>query len=236
MPHYFLSGYAVENFFALHRGYLDRLDRQFSTEIAFTEEQEEKYLSKIANRLSEAKSISDEVNPFEIIDFTNGVTFLENKKIDISVLGKIAHWLGQFPNSKYCQIKVYPSVALTVKATDSPWENIFRCLQPDHQPRNPLLSIHFYTHPRYANRVQVNIYTTSHVWLHEGLDPINSRIDTKAADANLANLVALVQAIIAGKQENFKDFEVTLSGSVFFKDTPRIQQAFSIFDASVHIA
>jgi hypothetical protein len=240
-PSWFLAGYALEDFASR---FLDKegdsslarvitLGRDSKTISGSHKEEEsssalQSYLSTVAERLTVGQISYKDLGPFEKRDQISCVTYLQDVRLEPSVLEETQDWLQANP---FGVLYVYGSLRIAVKRKDLlPWQRAFRFYYPSHISKDdaptPLLLFRVRKLPHSSHIVSANLYTQSVIWLSDQTTDLNGMVGQQEADQNLAELVGLAQAIdrSAGLRPSTRlDFE----GEIYNKGLNRLALAFS---------
>jgi hypothetical protein len=240
-PCWFLGGYALEDFvcrFLDKEGDPPRAGEIVLSTKSITGERDHygdgaasatrSYLSALAERITLGGISYQDLSPFERKDQTTCVTYLQQVRLDTSVLEETQKWLQANP---FGVLYVYGSLRVAVKRKDMlPWQRAFRFYYPSHISKDdaptPLLLFRVRRLPHSSHIVSANLYTQSVIWLPGQTTDLNGMVGQQEADQNLAELVRLAQAIdrSAGLRPSARlDFE----GKTYNKELSRLALAFS---------
>lgn len=228
--HWFLGGYALEDYIELFTRPGSKR-KVTSIELAANlEDPEYPYLLNRAEDISKLRCPKLEQSPFETIDFSAGVSFLKQVRLNKVVLEKCHQWLQQFPSQ---ELKLYGTVNVAVREPDnSPWHEAYRILYPEEYRQEsgwlgiPFLFIHASTTPISPNETEVMLYGCSEIWLRDSQE-LNGRVGPQEADENLANLVALTELIAHSQTARLLSVELHTEGKTFYHESERLKSAFA---------
>lgn len=218
---WFLSGYALEDFFArLHWG---GSHKPASIQLAPQNPPMTDYLSAIADHMNALERPVDDLSPFEEVDPQTGVTYV-NAELDPVALDAVTAWFGQFD---CVHLAVIGALRLAVTdAASLPWSAAYQTveLQDGVQVDTPLLTFDIRITPRIPHTVSAVLQTSALVWL-QNAGALSGRIGAAEADHNLTQLGGLAKAL-SEAGPNLELSEITLQGDAYRAERVRLLNAF----------
>lgn len=225
--HWFLSGYALEDFVSrfIERG----TPKPASIHLAASPTASEKrYLTMIAGELSQRNSLSQQLSPFETEDSVTGITFTDLVALDLSVLQDLGQWISLFPNGV---LYIYGSIQLSIQDSRKfPWHRAFRLLFSREEglrsSRAPLMLVRVGKSVFTPDTIEVSLFSESDIWL-EQTQALGGRVGQQEAAVNLRRFATLAQLIAQAGDRNFIGAKLQIDGQSFQREYERIETAFA---------
>jgi hypothetical protein len=230
--HWFLAGYALEDFAGR---FLGRRPRPPASVVlaASGDAEAQEYQRAMARQVRERSSPEGSLSPFESDDRELGVSFLAPVALAPAVLDELAAWR---PESPQRQAYLYGSVDVAVAQPEElPFSHCFRhVVRSTSVARavgSPLVLVQAEAPPRSPDTTEVLLSSSSPVLLRE-TQALGGRVDAASADRNLAGLAGLARALAAGGAK-LLSAELTLEGGTFERERERLTAAFTGIAAPV---
>ncbi|MBW0001706.1 MAG: hypothetical protein JO015_21630 [Verrucomicrobia bacterium] len=195
--HWFLSGYALEDFV---RRFIEQSPaKPASIELVPAGNRANAaYLESIANALH--GGVSWDLSPFEQISESDRITFLDDVAIGETEIQKCLEW-----SQSYSAAVAYLYGAITLSTSTQarpalPWKRAFRELIGSKEIGPPFVLLRAGRAPLATSQMEVAVFSSSTVWFDND---------------NLSRLAAIVEAVITPLQGRIKRSWLTLEGGVF---------------------
>jgi len=212
--HWFLAGYAIEDFV---RRFAPRApSKPAAVEVAIANNgTNADYLRRIAGIL-EAGQMPTELSPFERVDERAGITVLEECGIGEQEIKRCKQWFSRYPDAV---VYLYGTVNLRPppgSATAEPWRRAFRELVEFPRAIGPvLLLLRAAREPLAKSQMEVTVTTWSDIWI----------VDCD----NLDRLVSLADAVVEAEVGRVVDCSLTVEGPRFVASERQLRAKFSRF-------
>lgn len=223
--HWFLAGYALEDFLAL---YLTRGVQPPASISLFTTQDAEliAYQQQCADAVRESRPWERPFSPFERVDEWLGVTVLEPKHLTEDVLVALTRWADRFRQATIC---VYGAIALSLQEpAESRWSRAFQEVGSAGEGQLswqvPFLTLKLYSADPFMGRRLV-IRTQSYVWLRQA-QALGGRVTPEDADANLHELACFASTLAHGKRSQHRAAELSVDGRFYTREEARLRAAF----------
>jgi hypothetical protein len=223
--HWFLAGYALEDFLSL---FARRGTPPPASVALFTTHDGELngYQQQCADAVWRSSPRDQRFSPFERVDEQLGVTVLEPKHLSDESLVALTGWTDRFRQATLC---AYGSVALSLqKPEESTWTRAFQEVSPAEESQFPwqvpFLTLKLYAADPFVGRRLV-IRTQAHVWLRQA-QALGGRVTPEDADANLQALVAFACLLAHGRRSKHRAAELSLDGRFYTREESRLRAAF----------
>lgn len=224
--HWFLAGYALEDFVALftRRGFRPVL----STDVGAVTTAEHAYLATVATAIMHQTRPTEHYSPYEMALPNKGATFVPTVRLDMTALAGLERWVARFPRQS---LHLYGTVTLaTDSAVENEWPHAFRML---YRPEDmmpvigaPIVQAWIVTHPAPGNQLGLTLYSASSAWLTAG-QAFQGYVGAGAAERNLAQLVTLAHHIAMANRTDLHATELSIEGGRFQQERHRIETAFA---------
>ncbi len=211
--HWFLSGYALEDFVLRFAARAPAKPASVEKIVA-RDGSNEKYLASVDEALRSRTSCSL-LSPFEELNAAAQVTVLADCTLGEAEIHGAQRWFMDHVDAVLYFYGAFSLEAKPDRREQACWERAFRTAgtEPD-QIGPPFVLIRAAKNPITDGHIDVSLSSWSTVWL-KGADRLNGAVGSREAEENLRRLASLLDAVLQAEDRRVVSSDLRLEGKLF---------------------